>query len=69
MGPTQLPLHWVSGALSPGSSDWDIKLTTHLLLVPRLGMEELNILSPIYLCSMMLIQLSTGTPLLHFTLL
>jgi hypothetical protein len=34
-GPTQPPIQWVPGALSPGQSGWGVKLTTHLQLVPR----------------------------------
>jgi hypothetical protein len=33
--PTQPPSQWVPGALSPGQSRWDVKLTTYLRLIPR----------------------------------
>jgi hypothetical protein len=35
LGSTQPPVQWVPGALSPGESTLDVKLTTHLQLVPR----------------------------------
>jgi hypothetical protein len=35
LGPTQPPIQWVPGALSWGYSGRGVKLTTHLLLVPR----------------------------------
>jgi hypothetical protein len=37
LGPTQPPVQWVPGALSPGvKRDRGVMLTTHPLLVPRL---------------------------------
>jgi hypothetical protein len=39
LGPTQSPIQWVPGALSLGGgglSDWGMKLTTHLHLMPKL---------------------------------
>jgi hypothetical protein len=35
LGPTQPPIQWVPGVLSPGQSGRVEKLTTHLQLVPR----------------------------------
>ena len=36
--PTQPPIEWVQGYLSSGLGDQGFKLTTHLHLVPKLGM-------------------------------
>jgi hypothetical protein len=46
-GPTQPPVQWVPGALSPGvKRGRGVMLTTHPLLVPRLRKYELYLLSP-----------------------
>jgi hypothetical protein len=44
LGPTQLPIRWVPGELSPRA-----KLTIHLNQVPRSIMMELHLHSPMYL--------------------
>jgi hypothetical protein len=36
LGPTQPPIQWVMGALSPGVNLWDMKLTTHLHLLSHM---------------------------------
>jgi hypothetical protein len=38
--PTQPPIQWVPGAISPGVGSRGVKLTTHLHLVPRLRMRR-----------------------------
>jgi hypothetical protein len=39
LGPTQAPIEWIPGALSPGVKREGVKLTTHILLVPRSRMR------------------------------
>jgi hypothetical protein len=47
LGPTQPPVQWVPGDLSPGvKRGWSVTLTTHPHLVPRLRMSRGYILSP-----------------------
>jgi hypothetical protein len=46
LGPTQPPIQWVTGALSPGVEWQGVKLITHLHLLPRSRMVELYFLSP-----------------------
>jgi hypothetical protein len=36
LGPTHPPIRRVPGSLSPGLTQWEMKLTTHLHLAPRL---------------------------------
>jgi hypothetical protein len=48
------PIKWVPGALSRGLSGRDVKLTTHLQLVPRSRNVDLYIHSPICLHGVML---------------
>jgi hypothetical protein len=54
VGPTQAPIQWVQGVLSREQSGWNVKLTTHLHLVPSSGMVELYFHSPIRLHGMVL---------------
>jgi hypothetical protein len=49
VGPTQLPIRWVPGALSPGVKPQRVKLATHLHLMPRSRKVNLYLHSPIYL--------------------
>jgi hypothetical protein len=35
LGPTQPPVQWVKVAFSPRYSGWNLKLITHLHIVPR----------------------------------
>jgi hypothetical protein len=66
LGPTQPPIQWVPGVLSPGVKRQDVKMTTHLQLVPRKRMVELYFHSPIRLHGIVLKLLSTGMlPLLY----
>jgi hypothetical protein len=44
--PTQPPIQWVSGTVSPGISGKGVKLTTHLHLMPKLRMVELHLHYP-----------------------
>jgi len=39
LGPIQPPIQWVPGFLSPGLSDWSMKLITHFHLVLRVRMS------------------------------
>jgi len=38
LGHSQPPVQWVRSFFIRGKGDWDVKLTTHLHLVPRLRM-------------------------------
>jgi hypothetical protein len=57
-GPTRFPIQWVTGAPSQG-----VKLTTHLYLVPKSGMVELHLHSPIRLHGTVFNSLRIGTTL------
>jgi hypothetical protein len=46
VGPTQPPVQWVPGGSLPGCGR-DVKLTSHLHIVPRSRMVELYLHSPI----------------------
>jgi hypothetical protein len=47
LGPTQPPIQWVLGVLSPGvKCGWGVTLTTHAHLVPRLSMSRSYTSSP-----------------------
>jgi hypothetical protein len=47
LGPTQPPIQWVPGVLSPGvKRGWGVTLTTHPRLVPRLKMSRSYTSSP-----------------------
>jgi hypothetical protein len=49
LGPTQPPIQWVPGSPSPGVKRHVRELNTHLHLVPRSRMVELNLNSAIRL--------------------
>jgi hypothetical protein len=49
LGPTEPSIQWVLGALSPGVKRRDVKLTTHLQLVPRSRLVHLYLRSAIHL--------------------
>jgi hypothetical protein len=46
LGPTQAPIQWAPGALSPGVTRQVHKATTHLQFVSRSGMVELYLHHP-----------------------
>jgi hypothetical protein len=48
LGPTQPPIQRVPGFFSGGISGWDVKLTTHICVVPRLRMSGGAPLLPLY---------------------
>jgi hypothetical protein len=61
LGPTYPHIQWVTRALSPALSSQGMKLTTHLLLVPRLRKLEMYLHSTICLHGIVFNWLSTRT--------
>jgi hypothetical protein len=49
LGPTQPPIQWVPGSVSPGVKRHHVKLMTYVHLVPKLRMMELKLPSPMLL--------------------